>query len=102
MNRTLHNKRHKPTQTPITPVPRWLLPVAGAFLLTPSMHASLLGPCQPGDSEFLCQLRSVLTLLDVAAILLGLLLLIAVFAAIRAYRRKPRKIAPEDISPDAR
>ncbi len=66
------------------------------------VEAMLLRACRPTDSALVCRLQSVLTLLDAAAGILGALLLFAVFAAVRAYRRKPRKLAPEDIIPDAR
>lgn len=65
-------------------------------------QAALLDTCRPTDSAFVCRLRSVLTLLQTAAGILALLLIVAVLAAVRAYRRKPRIIAPEDITSDAK
>ncbi len=58
--------------------------------------------CQPSDSAFLCRMRSVLTFLDTAAVLLGMLLVLAISAAVWAYRRKPRKLTPDDISSDTK
>ncbi len=63
---------------------------------------AMAAACQPTDSVFLCRLRSVLTFLDTAAVLLGILLILAVLAAVWAYRRKPRKLTPDDITPDTK
>lgn len=71
------------------------------FVATSTAHAATLTTCQAGDSAFLCHLRSFLTLLDTAAWGLGSLLVIAIVLAVRAYRRKGRKLSPEDITSDA-
>ena len=63
-------------------------------------HAALLETCRVSDSELTCKLRSILAMLDTAAWILGLLLFVAVVAAVFAYRRKPRKLRPEEIVPD--
>jgi hypothetical protein len=63
--------------------------------------AVLMDSCKPGDSALLCRLRSVLTMLYTAAGILAVLLLFAVLAAVRAYKRKGRKLTPDDITPDA-
>ena len=65
-------------------------------------HATLLRACRPTDTPLVCKLQSFLTLLDAAAIILAALLIVAVLAAVRAYRRKGRKLSPDDITPDAK
>lgn len=72
------------------------------LLFSPHAHAALLRGCEPSDSALLCRMRSVLTLLNAAAVLLGLVLLVAILAAVRAYRRKPRKLTLDDINTDTR
>lgn len=52
--------------------------------------------CRPTDTPFLCHMRSLLSLLDVMAIILGALLLFAVLAAVAAYRRKSRPSGAEE------
>ncbi len=66
------------------------------------MQGALIRACRPTDTPLVCQLQSLLTFLDAAAIFLGLLLIIAVLAAVRAYKRKPKKLTPDEITPDAR
>ena len=73
-------------------IPLWSLPA----------HATLLRACRPTDTPLVCRLQSFLTLLDAAAIILAALLIVAILAAVRAYRRKGRKLSPDDITPDAK
>ena len=63
-------------------------------------YAAILQTCRTGDSPLACQLRSVLGVLDTAAWILGLLLVVAVATAVVAYRRKPRKLTREEVSAD--
>ena len=85
---------------------RLLLPPGRFALLVLSGNASahaavLLRVCRPADFSLVCRLQGLLALLEIAAPILAVLLALAVFAAVRAYRRKPRKLTPEDITPDA-
>jgi hypothetical protein len=73
----------------------------GLAVASPAHAAVLSATCRPSDSDLACRLRSVLTILDTAAWILGSLLIIAVLAAVRAYRKKPRKITPDQITPDS-
>lgn len=82
--------RHRPT----------LVALFACIACLPAKAAALT-TCRPDDSVLVCNLRSVLTFLNSAAILLGVLLLLAIVLAIRACRRKPRKISPNDITTDA-
>jgi hypothetical protein len=91
---------------PHTRTPRLLSSAFRGLLLlllaSSQAHASLLRACDPSDTVLVCRLRSVLTLLTTAAGILGALLLFAVLAAVRAYRRKPRKLSPDDINSESR
>jgi hypothetical protein len=81
---------------------RWAGALPLLLALPVRAQAVLLESCQPGDSDLVCRLRSVLTLLEVAAAILCLVLVVAIVAAVRAYRRKPRKVGPEDLTTDAK
>ncbi len=70
-------------------------------LVSTPAYAVLLSPCRASDSQLACRLRSVLDVLEVMAWILGLLLLVAALSAVRAFRRKQKKLRPEDIAPDA-
>lgn len=70
------------------------------FLFSTPCHAALRA-CRPTDKPLLCRLDSILTFLYAAAAILGLLLCAAVLAAVRTYKRKARKITPDEITPDA-
>ena len=78
-------------------------PVACLFFLANTRaHATIFLPaCGPKDSALVCRLKSVLMLLDTAAALLAVLLTLALLAAFGAYRRKSRKLSPEEITHDA-
>ena len=78
----------------------WALSIILLFLATPCRAA--WRSCRPTDSPLLCRLDSLLTFLYAAAALLGLLLFLAVLAAVRTYKRKARKITPDEITPDAK
>ena len=66
------------------------------------MQAAVLRACRPSDSPLVCHLESVLTFLYAAAALLATLLIVAVVAAVGAYRRKSKKLSPDEIISDAR
>ena len=79
--------------------------VIAAFLIASvplPIYAAGPSSCRLTDPELVCRLRSVLAFLDVTAWVLGGLLLLATFIAIRAYRNKPGKITPKDVSIDDR
>ena len=80
---------------------RSLTAIAALLFGSPQGNAALLRACRPTDSPLLCRLESLLTLLYAAAAVMGLLLIVAVLAAVRAYRRKGRKITPDEVTPDA-
>lgn len=71
------------------------------FLHPLPIQAALLRACRPSDSPLVCRLESILTFLYAFAAFLGLLLVVAVLAAVRAYRRKSKKLSPDEITPDA-
>ena len=75
--------------------------VVFAFSLGPPAHAAFRA-CRPTDKPLVCRLESILTFLYTAAAILGFLLAVAVFAAVRTYKRKGRKLSPDEITPDAR
>ena len=74
---------------------------ATLLLLSATPCQAALRTCRPTDKPLLCRLDSILTFLYASAALLGLLLVAAVFAAVRTYKRKARKITPDEITPDA-
>ena len=83
---------------------RWkrLSPAVTALLfsLATPLHAAFRA-CRPTDKPLVCRLESILTFLYTAAGILGFLLMVAVFAAVRTYKRKARKLSPDEITPDA-
>lgn len=74
----------------------------GCLNVSPAAHAALEATCLPSDSALVCHLRSVLGLLEMLAMVLGALLLLTVLLTIRAFRRKRRKLKPDDLTSEAR
>ena len=72
------------------------------FLGAPTLHAAVLTGCRPSDSDLVCRLRSVLTLLDTVAWVLGVLLAAAVLTAIRAHKRKADRLSRDEFKRDRR